>query len=339
MSDTTQLRFSARVLNGLEKFLAMSDVSFGELARQSGIDTDAINDPDAEVVFAALLDLFERAARATGDELFGLHFARANPLGPIGLFHFILMNAPTVGDALAARSRFARLATNAYYSTFSSDDWHGVYTWEFPIQSGARTQFTNYIVTLLVERIRYMMARQDWTPTRVEFDHRAPLRIDEVRRCLGPNVNFNCAKPLLVVDKASLSSPVRSADATLKRELEAIAEKTLATSADDFQTQITKQIVAAMPSRKFTLTEIASSLGVDARTVRRQLRAKGKTFSGLVDETRRDMAERLLTETDLALTEIAFALGFSELSAFSRASKVWFEMTPSQFRKMAAQRR
>jgi AraC-like DNA-binding protein len=45
------------------------------------------------------------------------------------------------------------------------------------------------------------------------------------------------------------------------------------------------------------------------------------------------MAEHYIKETALPLTEIAFLLGFSELSAFSRAAKQWFGRTPRELRK------
>ncbi len=340
MPDADKPRVTARMLNGLDAYLAKSGLALPELARQTGISAVALGDPDAFVDFSAVLNLFELAARATEDDVFGLHFAEAHPLGPIGLFHFIMMNAPTISDALAARTRYTRLVTNAYKTTFSTDEWHGTYTWEFPADLGPRTQFTNYVVMLLVERVRYMMARNAWMPTRVEFDHRAPQRLDDVKRCLGRNVSFNCRKTLLVIDSASLGSRIQHADTALRNELQSIADKllTVAAAESDLERQVIQQILTALPSGDASMKEIASRLEMSPTTLRTRLRTKGTTFSGLIDVTRRNLAERLLVETDLPLSEIAFAVGFSELSAFSRASRLWFEMPASQFRKTTRRR-
>jgi AraC-like DNA-binding protein len=53
----------------------------------------------------------------------------------------------------------------------------------------------------------------------------------------------------------------------------------------------------------------------------------------LVDETRRARAEDLLARPNLKLTELAFALGFSEHSAFTRAFRRWFGVSPRDFRR------
>jgi AraC-like DNA-binding protein len=51
-----------------------------------------------------------------------------------------------------------------------------------------------------------------------------------------------------------------------------------------------------------------------------------------VDEARRELAERLLRETEYPLAEVAFLTGFSEQSAFNRAFKRWAGQTPRSFR-------
>jgi AraC-like DNA-binding protein len=51
-----------------------------------------------------------------------------------------------------------------------------------------------------------------------------------------------------------------------------------------------------------------------------------------VDESRRQLAERLLEKTGYSLAEVAFMIGFSEQSAFNRAFKRWAGQTPRSFR-------
>ena len=67
--------------------------------------------------------------------------------------------------------------------------------------------------------------------------------------------------------------------------------------------------------------------------LRRELARSHTTFRLLVDETRKAMAAHYIQETDMPMTEIAFLLGFSELSAFSRAARHWFGRPPRALRK------
>ncbi|MCB1718365.1 MAG: helix-turn-helix transcriptional regulator, partial [Candidatus Competibacteraceae bacterium] len=68
------------------------------------------------------------------------------------------------------------------------------------------------------------------------------------------------------------------------------------------------------------------------RTLQRRLANRGYSYQTLVDESRRQLAERLLQKTDYSLAEVAFMTGFSEQSAFTRAFKRWAGQTPRSFR-------
>jgi AraC-like DNA-binding protein len=74
---------------------------------------------------------------------------------------------------------------------------------------------------------------------------------------------------------------------------------------------------------------------MSGRTLQRRLSARGYSFQALVDESRRELAERLLKETGYPLAEIAFLIGFSEQSAFNRAFKRWAGQTPRSYRLRA----
>ena len=71
-----------------------------------------------------------------------------------------------------------------------------------------------------------------------------------------------------------------------------------------------------------SLAVIAKRLGISARTLRRHLEQHGNTLRGVVDDIRRERADQLLA-AGMSVKEIAYALGFSEPSAFSRAYKRW----------------
>ena len=61
--------------------------------------------------------------------------------------------------------------------------------------------------------------------------------------------------------------------------------------------------------------------------------AQGVTFAQLLDEVRADLARMYLGDSQLAVFEVAFLLGYSEPSAFNRAFRRWTGQTPSEYRK------
>jgi AraC-like DNA-binding protein len=96
-------------------------------------------------------------------------------------------------------------------------------------------------------------------------------------------------------------------------------------------------IIDKLPSGEVSQDQVAPSLNMSARSLQRRLKSLGTTFRRLLDETRRELAESYIDDVETDLTEIAFLLGFSEHSAFSRAFKRWTGSAPSELRRKRTQ--
>lgn len=92
--------------------------------------------------------------------------------------------------------------------------------------------------------------------------------------------------------------------------------------------QISQSLSEGVPA----VSEIASRLGMSARTLQRRLSDRGHPFQSLVDDARRELAQRLLRQTEYSLADVAFLTGFSEQSAFNRAFRRWQGQTPRSYR-------
>jgi AraC-like DNA-binding protein len=83
-----------------------------------------------------------------------------------------------------------------------------------------------------------------------------------------------------------------------------------------------------------TLASIAVSLNVSPRSLQRHLAGESASFQDVLDDVRRDLARQWLRTHQGSktrnMTELALILGFSSSSAFSRAFRRWFDMTPGQ---------
>ena len=84
-----------------------------------------------------------------------------------------------------------------------------------------------------------------------------------------------------------------------------------------------------------TLTQVARKLAMGSRTLQRRLKEDGVDFKMLVDDTRRRFALSYLRDRKHTLTDIAYLLGYSEVSAFNRAFRRWTGSTPSDHRRVA----
>jgi AraC family transcriptional regulator of adaptative response / DNA-3-methyladenine glycosylase II len=82
-----------------------------------------------------------------------------------------------------------------------------------------------------------------------------------------------------------------------------------------------------------TEADLGARLGVSARHLRRLFTVHlGVTPDGLARSARAHFARRLLDDTDLSVTEIAFAAGFGSLRQFNRACREIFRESPRELR-------
>jgi AraC-like DNA-binding protein len=102
---------------------------------------------------------------------------------------------------------------------------------------------------------------------------------------------------------------------------------------------VRKTITESIREGKPNLTDVARKLEIGPRTLQRRLKKYGIDFKELVDSARRRLALAYLKDGGITLTEIAFLLGYSEVSAFNRAFKRWTNSTPLDYRGMSARAR
>ncbi|RMD62479.1 MAG: AraC family transcriptional regulator, partial [Alphaproteobacteria bacterium] len=110
--------------------------------------------------------------------------------------------------------------------------------------------------------------------------------------------------------------------------------RSLRLNPEDFVTSIRQHIKLNLGDAAPTLKDVAESLGMSPWTLQRRLKEYGVAFNDLLKAARQELALRYVSSTDLPLTEIALSLGYSELSAFSRAFRLWTGMSPQRYRRL-----
>jgi AraC-like DNA-binding protein len=98
------------------------------------------------------------------------------------------------------------------------------------------------------------------------------------------------------------------------------------------EARVARLLAAELRGGDPSLARIARRMAMSARTLQRKLSLEGTSFAEVLDCTRRTCAEAYVREPELPLTEVAYLLGFSEASAFSRAFQRWYGVPPSRYR-------
>ena len=89
-------------------------------------------------------------------------------------------------------------------------------------------------------------------------------------------------------------------------------------------------------TEELRLPQVASACGMSPESFSRFFKkATGKTFIGFLNELRISNACWLIQQSDLTITEICYASGFTNLSNFNRRFRKIKKLTPAEYRKMS----
>lgn len=92
-------------------------------------------------------------------------------------------------------------------------------------------------------------------------------------------------------------------------------------------------LVDLMPAGRTGAEDVAEMLGISRSTLQRRLREESTSYQAVLDATRRDMAIRYLTKTNLRADEIANVLAYRDANSFSRSFRRWTGQAPVAFRE------
>jgi AraC-like DNA-binding protein len=152
----------------------------------------------------------------------------------------------------------------------------------------------------------------------------------EFSEYFGDNIEFGATTDEIIFSDRIMQLPIVSADPYLNEMLIGYCEDAIShrKKRGSFQSTVENAIVPLLPHGKASAGEIARHLRLSPRTFARRLSLEGLTFSELLEGLRSDLAKRYLADRDLAISQVAWLLGYREVSSFSHAFKRWTGKTP-----------
>lgn len=326
----------ANILRGFDVFLARRGVAAGPMLQQFALPAPEQNDFERDLPFDRVAQLLEHAAIACGDPDLGLSYAKEYPVGGTGLFAFLFLNSKTVEDALRTAVRYAPLLRIPFKFAFEMSAEGGSIRWR-PTDDVSLDykQIYKFGAALLMIRLRSLLPSQ-WQPLLVTFQFARPDDAAELEKIFGPNIVYSSPDNAILVDALTLQHAIPQSVPNLRDVLERYGEQEMAgvLTPDDKLVEMTRNaVIERMGERRLSLEDVATGMNLSPRTLQARLAAMGKTFEEIVNETRKSRAEELMKRPELTLTDIAYQLGFSEPSSFTRAAQRWFGRAPSAQRQ------
>jgi AraC-like DNA-binding protein len=316
--------------------------AFAEAFRRLGYDVDRLlidigcpmselANPDGQIPCEVCGALFARTQQLRPLKNMWAHLGAETPVGAFKLLDYLVNTTDTVGEAGRQLARYFKI-TGAPCTVEILDDEDPV-RMLFLVNGTAQKQSAEYGVALNVSRIRSEtngLARID----HVSFVHQ-PDDVADLEQLFGCEVRVNGSWAGLALPREAMKVPLLRRDPILRELLEQQADP-LATAMPDVDggaLAVRRALAARLTKGQTDIDVVARDLGTSSRTLQRRLASAGLSYQELLDEVRRDTAERYIAKTTLSIGEIGYLLGYSEPAAFHRAFKRWHEVTPQVFRE------
>lgn len=301
----------------------------------TGVSPAMAGSPTLPIKLACFCRLFEEAARQTGDGNFGLWFGNQFRPHDLGLWGYLAVSSPTLGAALRnIIDTFPFHQQHSLLRLAPRND--GLLMLQYQIRAPdivERRQDADLSLGMFLNIFRECLGR-GWTPETVCFEHPRPVDAEQHEAAFGAPACFSQPANALVFRPEVLERPMPRRDPKMTAMMRACLEA-LGSKADDFEPladRVRMAVRTRLPDGWPSLEAIGEDLRLSPASIRRELARIGLTYKGLVQAVRRELALSYLRQRHLPLSEIAFLLGYSELSAFSRAVRRWTGRSPKSVR-------
>ncbi|HVY30517.1 MAG TPA: AraC family transcriptional regulator ligand-binding domain-containing protein [Polyangiaceae bacterium] len=338
---------SVLVLRALVMGAQQRGIEPKSLAERAGIPAELVSpeilgDPNGRVLAGHIVKLWEFLPVALADECFGLSLASLAAGAPLSVGWWVVWSSPTLGAGLSQAIRYQRLLHDQARSEliYREREREGVYRHQIGAVPDRAPRHAIEFGFATFARHAQRATGKPILPARVRFQHAPPRDLTQHRAVFGPQLEFQRDTDELVYDLATLELPLLTADASLQEVVESHARGLLAAFPDQhgLDARLRAAICEEMRQGSLSLDSVARRLGTPSRTLQRRLKSEGTSFAAMVDLLRRDLAERYLRDRRLTVQEVAFLLGFSDVSAFHRAFVRWTGTTPRRFQETNAAR-
>lgn len=330
MAFSTITSWARLIWEGLRTYGVDADAAF----REVGLDPDALNDPGARYPVASMANLWRLAQERSGDPCFGLTAAEQwHPTTWHGLGYAWLASA-TLEEALRRLVRYsAILSTATQVRLLEVGDRFRLVLTAHPDSGMELAAVPVDAATSNVVHMCRVIYGADFNPTRIELCHPGEGCRERRREFFRCPIHYDADETAIEIERQVARKPLSTANADLAHANERVISDYLAElGGGGVAARVRARLVDGLPSGDVTEKSVAESLYMSPRTLQRRLSDENTTYKKVLEETRRQLAEKFIQDHSLTLNEITYLLGFSEISSFSRSFKRWTGMAPTVYR-------
>ncbi|WP_313457510.1 helix-turn-helix domain-containing protein [Achromobacter sp.] len=306
-------------------YLASRGVSVLEFFQRLRITPNIFQTPDIWLPRATCFRIANEMAAIAQDPFGGAHVGHLTDLRSLGTWGSLVVRSENIAQACSMAVTHAKMLHQGgrVRLVTESRSIKLVHTFSGQLDENP-LQFV--LGSLAVLRKIPLMAK-DASAIRVHLTARSARGDGALEAFLGPNIVTGAKHDMVEFDRDLLDSPL----CAMKDDISTV------TAALQSTIDTAGLLIAHISDHKTAkLVLIAKELGMSPRTIQRRLIRAGVDFQGLLDETRRSEALRLIGTDKYSATDIAYMVGYSDVAHFTRAFKRWTGQAPTRFRFLSA---
>jgi AraC-like DNA-binding protein len=308
----------------LVRLLERSGRDAGAVCRRAAVSLDEMTTPEARVPFWRADALLEACADELGAAGLALALLGVRDEQTYDAAGLVLMSSATFGEGLARALAYQRLWADGERFSFVRDARGGTVRFRHPGKSTTARAVLAELAALEVASAARVLVGGGAKPECVSFAHGALGAVEELTGVLGVQPVFEAAHNEVVFSEQVLVAAIEPPPGAISALHDALAKRALAALPDSVSLSATLRALLAENPRLFaeTLASVARRMKVPPRTAQRRLEREGTSWSELVDGARRERVGALELVA-LPEKEIAYLVGFADVSALRRARRRW----------------
>ncbi|WP_346837457.1 AraC family transcriptional regulator [Microbulbifer sp. SAOS-129_SWC] len=309
------------------------------LLARVGLPADCMRRPDLLIPIATLCDLLNLCAGELRCSDFGLRLADMQGVRILGALGKLVLESADLRAALVVAQRYMALHNQAEH-------------WRIQLEGGylVARRFDHFDHGLPAAqycelslgagyRLIQDLAGKDIRPLRVTLRQQPQASLQRYRDFFHCEVLFEQACDSLVFEAEVMQRPLRPPGQNLQRYFDEFSRQLLDEHRDNLPAQVKALILQTLGAQRHSLAQISRLINVPARTLQRHLQRSGAGFKQLLQDARMETARWHLRSSSIDINLLSATLGYTDISAFSKAFRAVHGKSPLQWRKMQREQR
>jgi len=299
----------------------------------AGIPLEPAASPQLRYPLADIRKLWQLAREASGDDAIGLKTGFYAKPAQFYAFGYSWLASATLLGGLKRLTRYYKLLSTASVEV-NLRETSDAYALSaiFPEESMAPPKEGIDCGMTALLTLCDIIAEKEIRPLRVELTCPPTVHPEAYRQALRAPITFDAEVGTFYFDKETFDEQLPGRAPDIAKATDKIAEQYIETlDPHKVASHVRRLLISLLPSGKTDQNIVASRLNRSASTLQRQLHDEGLSYRDVLESTRRNLAEEYLNDKKHSHAQIAYLLGFSDQSNFSRAFKRWTAMSPRAY--------